>query len=68
VILRKLPTRLTIPFYRIHLNLIPGIVVYNGDKYIAHFLNDMTRINEVKMIAKKSSLPQIIIKYYNVIE
>jgi hypothetical protein len=57
VILRRPLTRLMILFYRIYLDLIPGIVVYNGDKYAAHFLNNITRMNEVEMIAKKSSLP-----------
>jgi hypothetical protein len=42
VILRRPPTRLIILFYRIYLNLIPGIVIYNGDKYIAYFLNNTT--------------------------
>ena len=31
IILKRLLTRLTVSFYRICLNLIPGIVVYNGD-------------------------------------
>ena len=31
VILRRLLTRSIVPFYRIHLDLIPGIVVYNSD-------------------------------------
>jgi hypothetical protein len=57
VILRRPPTRLTIPFYRIHLDLIPGIVVYNSDKHVAYFLNNTTRMNEVETIAKKLSLP-----------
>jgi hypothetical protein len=68
VILRRLLTKLTILFYKIYLDLIPGIVVYNGDKYIAHFLNNVIWINKVKMIAKKSALPQVIIKYCNIIE
>ena len=51
VILRRLLTRSTVPFYRIHLNLILGIVVYNSDKYAAYFLNDTIRINDVDIIA-----------------
>ena len=57
VILRRLPTKSTVPFYRIYLNLIPRIVIYNGDWHVAHFLNNATRINKVKIMAKKSSLP-----------
>ena len=40
IVLRRPLTRSTIPFYRIYLNLILGIVVYNSDKYVAYFLND----------------------------
>ena len=56
VILKRLLTKSMILFYKIYFNLIPGIVIYNGDWYIAHFLNNITRINKVKIIAKKSSL------------
>jgi hypothetical protein len=68
VILRRPLTRLMILFYRIYLNLIPRIVVYNSDKHAAYFLNNITQINEIEIIIKKSSLPQVIIKYYNVIK
>ena len=51
VILRRLPTRSTVPFYRIYLNLILGIVVYNSDRYAAYFLNDTIRINNVDTMA-----------------
>jgi hypothetical protein len=68
VISRRPLTKSTIPFYRIHLNLIPGIVIYNSNKHMAHFLNNTTWINKVEIIAKKSSLPQVIIKYCNVIK
>jgi hypothetical protein len=57
VISRRLLIRLTILFYKIYLDLIPGIVVYNSNKHIMHFLNNMTWMNEVKTIAKKLSLP-----------
>jgi len=56
VVLRRKLTRLAVPFYRIHLDLIPGIIAYNSYKYTVHFLNDTTRINKVEMIAKKLSL------------
>jgi len=56
VVLRRKPTRLVIPFYKIHLDLIPGIVAYNSYKYAVYFLNNAIRINKVEMIAKKSSL------------
>jgi hypothetical protein len=68
VVLRRKPTRLVVPFYRIYLDLIPGIIVYNGHKYAVHFLNNMIRINKVEIIAKKSSLTKIVIKYCNVIK
>ena len=57
-----------VPFYKIYLNLIPRIVIYNGDKYIVYFLNNTIRINKVEIIAKKVSLTQIVIKYYNIIK
>ena len=57
VILRRPLTRSTVFFYRIHLNLIPRIVIYNSNQHAAHFLNNTTRINKVEIIAKKSSLP-----------
>jgi hypothetical protein len=31
VISRRQPTQSTVPFYRIHLDLIPRIIAYNGD-------------------------------------
>jgi len=67
-VLRRKLTRLAVPFYRIYLDLIPGIVAYNGYKYAVHFLNNIIWINKVEIIAKKLSLTQIVIKYYNVIE
>ena len=51
IVLRRLPTRLIVPFYRIYLNLILGIVVYNSDKYVAYFLNNKTWINDVDIMA-----------------
>jgi uncharacterized protein YerC len=68
VVLRRKLTRLAVPFYRIYLDLIPGIVAYNSHKYVVHFLNNITRINKVEIMAKKSSLTKIVIKYCNVIE
>ena len=68
VVLRRKPTRLVVPFYKIHLDLIPRIIIYNSDQYIVYFLNNIIQINKVEIIAKKSSLTQIIIKYYNIIK
>jgi hypothetical protein len=68
VVLRRKLTRLAVPFYRIYLDLIPRIIIYNSYKYAVHFLNNTTRINKVETMAKKSSLTQIIIKYCNIIE
>jgi len=59
---------LAVPFYRIYLDLIPGIIAYNGYKYAVHFLNNATRINKVETMAKKLSLTKIVIKYYNIIK
>jgi len=67
-VLRRKPTRLVVPFYRIYLDLIPRIVAYNGYKYAVYFLNNTIRINKVEIIAKKSSLTKIVIKYYNIIK
>jgi len=68
VILRRPLTWSLVPFYKIYLNLIPGIVAFNSDKYAVYFLNDATRINKVEIMAKKSSLTQIVIKYCNIIK
>ena len=56
VVFRRRLTWLTVLFYKIHFNLINGIVIYNSDKYAAYFLNNITRINKVEIIAKKLSL------------
>ena len=56
VVLRRKLTKLAVPFYRIYLDLIPGIVAYNGYKYAVHFLNNIIWINKVEIIAKKLSL------------
>ena len=55
-------------FYRIYLDLIPRIIVYNSNKYTAHFFNKATQLNNIETMTQKSSLLQIIIKYYNVIK
>ena len=41
VISRKQLTQSTVPFYKIYLDLILGIVVYNGDQHVAHFLDNV---------------------------
>jgi hypothetical protein len=41
VVLRRKLTRLVVPFYKIHLDLIPGIVAYNSYKYAVYFLNNI---------------------------
>jgi hypothetical protein len=56
VVLRRKLTRLAVPFYKIYLDLIPGIVAYNSYKYIVYFLNNAIWINKVEIMAKKSSL------------
>ena len=40
IVLRRKLTRLAVPFYKIYIDLIPGIVVYNGYKYAVYFLNN----------------------------
>ena len=34
MVLRRKPTRLLVPFYKIYLDLIPGIVIYNSYKLL----------------------------------
>ncbi len=68
IVLRRKPTRSVVPFYKIYLNLIPRIIVYNGHEYTVHFFDNIIRINEVEMMAKKLSLTKIVIKYCNIIE
>jgi hypothetical protein len=68
IVLRRKPTRSVVPFYKIYLDLIPGIIVYNGYKYTVYFLNNTIWINKVEIMAKKLSLTKIVIKYCNVIK
>jgi len=68
VVLRRKLTRLVVPFYRIYLDLIPRIVIYNSYKYAVYFLNNIIWINKVEIIAKKLSLTKIVIKYCNIIK
>ena len=35
---------------------------------MAHFLDNIIQLNNIEAMAKKSSLPQVIIKYYNIIK
>ena len=51
IVLRRPLTWLIVLFHRIYLNLILEIVIYNSDRYIAYFLNNTTRINNVNIIA-----------------
>ena len=68
VVLRRKLIQLVVLFYKIHLDLIPRIVVYNSHKYIVYFLTNAIWINKVEIIAKKISLTYIVIKYYNIIK
>jgi len=49
-VLRRKPTRLVVPFYRIYLDLIPRIVIYNSHKYVVYFLNNAIWINKVETV------------------
>ena len=40
IVSRRPPTQLTVPFHRVHLNLILGIVIYNDNRHAAYFLNN----------------------------
>ena len=51
LILRRQLTWSTVPFYKIHLDLIPKIIAYNSNQHAAHFLDNVTRMNEVEMMA-----------------
>ena len=42
IISKRQLTQLIILFYRIHLDLISGIVTYNGDEYAVHFFDKTT--------------------------
>ena len=68
VISRRTPTLLLVPFYRIYLNLILRIVAFNSNKYTVYFLNNITQINKVDLMAKKPSLTQRVITYCNTIK
>ena len=56
VVFKRYLIQLIVPFYKIHFNLIPKIVVYNSNKYIIYFFNNTIQINKVEIIAKKLSL------------
>ena len=51
IVLRRPPTQSTVPFYRVYLDLIPGIVAYNGDRHAVYFLDDATRMNNIDIMA-----------------
>ena len=40
-----------VPFYKIHLDLISGIVAYNDDKYTAYFFDKAMWLNDMEMMA-----------------
>ena len=42
IVLRRLLTWLMVLFHKVYLDLILGIVVYNGNRHAAYFLNDTT--------------------------
>ena len=50
LILRRRPTWSIVLFYKIYLDLIPGIITYNNNWHAAHFLNNTTQINKVEII------------------
>ena len=50
IVLRKLPASRAIrPFYRVHIDLFLGIMVYNSDVWAIHFFDEFTRMNKVEM-------------------
>ena len=51
VISRRQLTWSLVPFYRIHLDFITGIVAYNSDRYVVYFLDNVTRLNDMEAIA-----------------
>ena len=42
IVLRRPLTQSMVLFYRVYFNLILGIIIYNGDRHAAYFLNNMT--------------------------
>ena len=50
IILRRPLTQSTVLFHRVYLNLIPGIVVYNGNRHAAYFLNNIIQINDINIM------------------
>lgn len=56
------------PFYRVHIDLFPEIVAYNGHIWTIHFYDEFLRMNEVETFAHKSSTTQAIIRYLNRVE
>jgi len=51
VILRRQLTQSLVLFYRIHLDLITGIVAYNGNRYVAYFLDNIMQLNDMEAMA-----------------
>jgi len=51
IIFKKQTTWLMVPFYKIHFDLISGIVVYNSDQYATHFFNNAMQLNNIKTMA-----------------
>ena len=51
IVFKKKLTQSIIPFYRIYLDLIFGIIVYNGNQYTVHFLDNAMWLNDVDIMA-----------------
>ena len=57
VILKRQLTQSLILFYKIYFNLIRRIAVYNSNWYVVYFLDNITWLNDIEVMAKKLSLP-----------
>ena len=69
IVLRRAPTNKVMrPFYRVHIDLFPEIVAYNGYIWTIYFYDEFLRINKVETFAYKSSSTQAVIRYLNRVE
>ena len=51
IVLKRPLTQSIVLFHKIYLNLLLGIVAYNSDRHIAHFLDNVTQINNINTMA-----------------
>jgi transposase InsO family protein len=63
MVFRRATPRATTPLERVHLDLIQMTEGFNGDKWVLYFLDDVTRMNFVYTLSRKSFLTDTILYF-----